>query len=110
MNFLRKNLFLKLIKEFQKSRPENRDTWQHQGVPRGMLTSAGGSGMLTSAVGPADVSVDRSTLTGQRSTVNGRRAPLVSLGTRLTGGPHGSGQNRKREKGFRSGLVLGQKR
>jgi hypothetical protein len=28
---------------------------------------------MTSAVGPADVSVDRSTLTGQRSTVKGHR-------------------------------------
>jgi hypothetical protein len=31
-----------------------------------VLTSAGGQYRLTSAVGPADVSVDRSTLTGQR--------------------------------------------
>jgi hypothetical protein len=57
---------------------------------------------MTSAVGPADVSVDRSTLTGQRSTVKvgcGQRAPPVSLNPRLTHGPHGSGQNRKRGKG-----------
>jgi hypothetical protein len=73
MNFLRKNLFLKLIKEFQKRKPLNRDTWQHQGVP---------CGMLTSAVGPADVSVDRSTLTGQRSRVKGQESTV--------NGPHWS--------------------
>jgi hypothetical protein len=73
MNFLRKNLFLKLIKEFQKRKAfkqrhvaaPGRATW-HADVS---MTSSGGSGMLPSAVGPADVSVDRSTLTGQRSTV-----------------------------------------
>ena len=42
--------------------------WQHQSVPRGMMTSArrhhdvtSGSALLTSAVGPSDVNVDRST-------------------------------------------------
>jgi hypothetical protein len=71
--------------------------------------------MMMSAVGPVDVSVDRSTLTGQRSTVKGQvsghRAPLVSLGTRLTGGPLGSGLGKEKEKGsrFDSGpkVVLG---
>jgi hypothetical protein len=66
--------------------------------------------MMTSAVGPADVSVDRSTLTGQRSTVKGhgvkgQRAPPVSLSPRLTDGPHGSG--RVKEKGY--GSVSGPK-
>jgi hypothetical protein len=55
--------------------------------------------MMTSAVGPADVSVDRSTVNGQGS-VSGRRAPLVSLSMRLTDGAHGSGQNREKKKGF----------
>jgi hypothetical protein len=62
------------------------------------MTSSGGPGLLTSAVGPADVSVDRSTLTGQRSTVNGQRVPLVSLALRLTGGPLGSGRKRKKKR------------
>jgi hypothetical protein len=65
--------------------------------------------MMTSAVGPADVSVDRSTLTGQRSTVNGgsavKGAPPVSLSPRLTDGAHGSGC--KIRKGH--GSVLGRK-
>jgi hypothetical protein len=68
--------------------------------------------MMTSAVGPADVSVDRSTLTGQRSTVkghrvHGQRAPPVSLSPRLTDGPHGSGRKEKKRRG--SGFLLGSK-
>jgi hypothetical protein len=71
MNFLRKNLFLKLIKEFQKRKAfkqrhvaaPGRATW-HADIS---MTSSGGSGVLTSAVGPADVSVDRSTVNGQGS-------------------------------------------
>jgi hypothetical protein len=55
--------------------------------------------MLPSVVGPADVSIDQSTLTGQRSRwVHGQRAPLVSLALRLTGGPLGSGRKRKKKK------------
>jgi hypothetical protein len=68
---------------------------------------------MTSAVGPADVSVDRSTLTGQRSTV---KVELWSTGP--TGQPHLEADRRaprvrseqEKGKGFRSGLVLGQKR
>jgi hypothetical protein len=57
--------------------------------------------MLTSAVGPADVSVDRSTVkVGPRST-----APRVSLALRLTGGPLGSGLEKEKKRGL--GLVLG---
>jgi hypothetical protein len=50
---------------------------------------------MTSAVGPADVSVDRSTVNGQGGC--GQRAPPVSLSTRLTGGPLGSDRKRKRK-------------
>jgi hypothetical protein len=67
--------------------------------------------MMMSAAGPADVSVDQSTLTGQRSTVKGQvsghRAPQVSLSTRLTGGPLGSGLGKEKEKGH--GLILDRK-
>jgi hypothetical protein len=38
--FSRENLFLKLIKEFWKRKSLSSNTWQHQSVPRGMLTSA----------------------------------------------------------------------
>jgi hypothetical protein len=65
--------------------------------------------MLASAVGPADVSVDRSTLTGQRS-----RWGLRSTGP--TGQPHPEADRRapqvrpkqEKEKGF--GLIPGWKR
>jgi hypothetical protein len=61
---------------------------------------------VTSAVGPDDVSVDRSTLTGQRSSVKGSRGQQVqqvSLTSRLTGGTPLSGWERKR-KGKRGRL------
>jgi hypothetical protein len=69
--------------------------------------------MMTSAMGPADVSVDRSTLTGQRSTV---KAGSAVKGP--TGQPQHEADRRAprvrseqgKEKGVRSGLVLGQKR
>jgi hypothetical protein len=67
--------------------------------------------MMTSAVGPADVSVDRSTLTGQRSTVKGRSAvvgPHWSASARgWQVGPLGRAGKEKTKKG--SGLVLGPK-
>jgi hypothetical protein len=102
MNFLRKNLFLKLIKEFQKRKTHSSDTWHHQSLPRGMLTSAGGQYQLTSAVGPADIIIDRSTV----NEVSGSEDPLVSLTLRLTGGIHRSGW--EKEKGKRgSAPILG---
>ena len=71
MHFLRLNYFLKLMNDYWK----NKIT----GVTRGslfarrvMLMSPGGSSLLTSAVGPADVSVD-----------------LVNTGHRVIGGVHG---------------------
>jgi hypothetical protein len=72
-----------------------RATW-HADVS---MTSSGGSGMMTSAVGPVDVSVDRSTVNGQGGGC-GQRAPPVSLTPRLTDGPHGSGRKRKRKDGL----------
>jgi hypothetical protein len=66
------------------------------------MTSSGGPGLLTSAVGPADISVDLSMLIGQRSTVKG--------GPRSTGptgqprpeadrwGPSGQAGKREKEK------------
>jgi hypothetical protein len=63
--------------------------------------------MMTSAVGPADVSVDRSTLTGQRSRWGcGQWALPASLTPRLTDGPHGSGLGKEKEKGIRLGPGL----
>jgi hypothetical protein len=63
--------------------PLNRDTWQHQGVPRGMMTSSGGSGVLTSAVG-----LLTSALTGQHWPVNGQRSRWGQRSTGPTGQPH----------------------
>jgi hypothetical protein len=79
-----------------------RATW-HADVS---MTSSGGSGPQTSAVGPADVSVDWSTVKG----VRGQRVPLVSLALRLIGGPLGSGRIRKKKRsqfGSESKVVMG---
>jgi hypothetical protein len=93
MNFLRLIHFLKLIKRFGKRTHTISSTCQHQGAPHGMLTSsAGGSGPLTSAVGPTDISVDRSTLTSQRSIGSGGQWVLLVRHTiSLIGGTHVSG-------------------
>ena len=58
--------FSRINKWLSKKEKQRGDTWQRQSVPRGMMTSAWrhhdvtpGSALLTSAVGPADVSVDQ---------------------------------------------------
>jgi hypothetical protein len=61
------------------------------------MMSAGGQYQLTSAVGSADVSVDRSTGNG----VSGSGDPLASLTSRLTGGVHRSGWENGKGKGAR---------
>jgi hypothetical protein len=63
------------------------------------MTSSGGPGLLTSAVGPADVGVDRSTLTGQRST--------VKVGPRSTGP---TGQPRPETDRWASRVRLGKEK
>jgi hypothetical protein len=78
-------------KKIWKRKTLSSDTWQHQGMPRAMLMSAEGQYLLTLVVGPGDVSIDQSTLNGQRSTRSaGQWDPLVSLTSRLTGGVHSS--------------------
>jgi hypothetical protein len=78
MNFIRINLFLKLIKGFWKRTQSavtggtlERATW-HADVS---MTLPGGPGLLILAVGPADVSVDQSMLTGRRSPGQGSVGP-----------------------------------
>jgi hypothetical protein len=62
MTFLSLNLFPKLVKGFRKRKHSQRHvsapghaTWHSDGN----MTSMVGSGLLTSAVGPTEVSVDR---------------------------------------------------
>ena len=48
-NFWSLKQFLELNKGFRKNKNTKRDTWQHQGVPRVLLTSARGHQLLTSS-------------------------------------------------------------
>jgi hypothetical protein len=66
------------------------------------MTSPGGQGLLTLAAGPADISIDLSTLTGQRSRVKGS-----ALTSRLTGGALSQAGKKKKEKGV--GPIFGPK-
>jgi hypothetical protein len=60
--FSKKKPISKINKRILEKKTFNSDTWQHQSMPRGMLTSAWrhwwGQYLLMSAVGPADVIVD----------------------------------------------------
>jgi hypothetical protein len=70
------------------------------------MTSSGGPGLLTLAVGPADVSVDRSTVNGQGgSTVNRSYWSASPRGCRV--GPSGQAGFKGKRKGV--GSVLDQK-
>jgi hypothetical protein len=84
MNFQSLKLFLKLIKEFRKRQHSQchvsapgRARWQAY-----VSMTSGGSGLLTSAVGPADASFDLSRSMGQGGVHGSTNQPLYLTGRR----------------------------
>ena len=103
MNFLVLNHFLKLINNFRKKKNTQADTWQHQRVPRVLLTSARGPPNADVIMAFDDISVDLAKV----DQVNGQTGstswwgPHVSGTESLTGGSRmlGLGKRKRKRKG-----------
>ena len=93
MNFCSLKQFIELIKGFRKKKNTQRNTWQHQRVPRVMLTSAQGPPNADIIMDFDDISVDSVNIdqvNGQTRSTS-RWGPHVSGAESLTSGSHMSG-------------------
>ena len=110
MNFLRLKHFLELNKGFWKKKNTQADTWQHQRVPRALLTSAQGPPNADVIMAFDDVIVDLvnvDQVNGQTGSTS-RWGPRVSRTESLTGGSRVSGPGKRKRK-REAKAVLGSK-
>ena len=92
---------MELIKGFRKKKNTQRDMWQHQGVPRVLLTSARGPPNDDVIMAFDDVSIDLvnvDQVNGQTGSTS-RWGPHVSGTESLTSGSRVSGPVKRKEKG-----------